>query len=109
MDESRDARHEQAWARFIEAEHHELENRRNGHLRKLLDGPLPGEPPEELERLASEDEARAKEGLVELRRPDEITYKNIDELTPEDRTARVAAEGVRVEWITERTRIRDSL
>src|SRR3954469_11808670 len=85
MGERQDADHEQAWARFMEAEHQELENRRNGHLRKLLDGPLPGESPEELERLASEDEARAEEGLVELKkRPDEeITYKHIDELTPE--------------------------
>jgi hypothetical protein len=42
-----------------------------------------------LDRLASEDEARAEEGLVELMSLDgEITYKHIDELIPEDRTAR---------------------
>src|SRR3954469_14583883 len=94
MGERQDADHEQPWARFMEAEQQELENRRNGHLRKLLDGPLPGESPEELERLASEDEARAEEGLVELKSPnDEITYKHIDDLTPEDRMARGAAEG----------------
>jgi hypothetical protein len=110
MGEGQGVEHEQAWARFMEAERHELENRRNGHLRKLLGDPLAGESPEELERLASEDEARAEEGLVELRSPNnEISYKHIDELTPEDRTARVAAEGARVEWITERTRTRDSL
>lgn len=107
MGERQGADHEQAWARFMEAERHELENRRNGHLRKLLGGPLPGESPEELDRLASEDEARAEEGLVELRSPDgEITYKHIDELIPDDRTARVAAEGARVEWFAERTRAR---
>jgi hypothetical protein len=110
MGEGQGVEHEQAWARFMEAERHELENRRNGHLRKLLDGPLPGESPEELESLAFEDEARAEEGLVELKSPnDEITYKHIEQLTPEDRTARVAAEGARVEWITGRTRIRESL
>lgn len=109
MSQRRDADHEQAWARFLEAEHQELENRCNGHLRKLLDGPLPGESPEELERLASEDEVRAAEKLVELRSPDdEISYKHIDDLTPEDRTARVAAEGARVEWLAERTRTRGS-
>ena len=106
MGQRQDADHEQAWARFMEAERQELENRRNGHLRKLLGDPLPGESPEELERLASEDEARAEEGRVELRSLNEITYKHIDDLTPEDRTARVAAEGARVEWFAERTRIR---
>jgi hypothetical protein len=110
MGERRDARHEQAWARFMEAEHQELENRRNGHLRRLLGYPLASESSEELEHLASEDEARAEEGLVQLRSPNnEITYKHIDELTPEDRTARAAAEGAQVEWIAGRTRIRDSL
>jgi hypothetical protein len=100
---------EHGWARFMYAEQKELENRRNGQLRKLLDGPLPGESPEKLERLASEDEARAEEGLVELRSSDdEITYKHIEDLTKEDRLARFAAEGARVAWIAERTRTRGS-
>jgi len=109
MGEGQGAEHEQAWAHFMEAERHELENRRNGQLRKLLGDPLPGELPEELDRLASEDEARAEEGLVELiSLHGEITYKHIDEIIPEDRTARVAAEGARIEWFAERTRIRGS-
>ena len=110
MDDRYKAERAGAWERYMKAEHQELENRRNGLLRRLLDGPLPGESPEELERMASEDEVRAEEELVELLSPDgEIYYKHIDELTPEQRTARVAAEGVRVEWITERRRIRASL
>jgi hypothetical protein len=108
MGEGRDADHAEAWERYIEAERRELENRRNGLLRKLLGDPLPGEFSEELERLASEDEARAEEGLVELNSPDgEVYYKHIDALSPEDRSDRVAAEGARVTWITERTRTRD--
>ena len=78
-------------------------------LKKALNHPLPGESPEGLERLASDDEARTEEGLVELRSPDDkITHKHIDELAPEERTARVAVEGARVEWITERARTRRS-
>jgi hypothetical protein len=101
--------HQQAWNRFMDAERRDLENRRNGQLRKLLGYPLPGESPEELERLVREDEARADEGLVELRHPNgEITYKHIDDLIPEDRTARVASEGARVEWFAQRSRTRDS-
>lgn len=103
MGEGQDADHAEAWERYMEAERQELENRRNGLLRRLLDGPLPGELPEELERLASEDEARAEEGLVELNSPDgEVYYKHIDTLSPADRSDRVAAEGARVAWITER-------
>jgi hypothetical protein len=110
MDEGLEARHAEAWERYMEAERREVESRRNGHLRKRLNGPLPGESLEELERLASEDEARAEEGLVELRSSDgEVYYKHIDTLSPEDRSDRVTAEGVRVEWLSERTRIRYSL
>jgi hypothetical protein len=108
-DHARDVSHQQAWDRFMEAERRELENRRNGHLRKLLGFPLPGESSEELERLASEGETRAEQGLTTLMNPDgEITYKHIDLLTPEDRSARIAAEGALVEWVAERTRTRDS-
>lgn len=108
MGEGQHTGHVEAWERYMEAERQELENRRNGLLRKLLGAPLPGESPEELERLASEDEARAEEGLVELNSSHgEVYYKHIDSLSPEDRSDRVAAEGARVAWITERTRTRD--
>jgi hypothetical protein len=108
MGERYDADHAAAWEHYMEAERKDLENRRNGLLRRLLDGPLPGESSEELEALASEDEVRAEHGLVELFSPEgEVYYKHIDTLSPEDRSERVAAEGARVEWITERTRTRD--
>ncbi len=109
MGERQDAHHHaEAWERFMAAEREDLENRRKGLLRRLLDGPLPGESQEKLEQLAAEDEARAEEGLVELKSPSgELYHKHIDLLSPEDRTDMVAAEGARVEWIAARTRIRD--
>ena len=58
--------------------------------------------------MASEDETRAEQKLLSLMHPDgEITYKHVDDITPEDRTARIAAEGALVEWFAERTRTRD--
>jgi hypothetical protein len=109
MGDRYNAEHAEAWEHYMEAERQDLENRRNGLLRRLLDGPLSGESPEELEKLASEDEARAEEGLVELRSPDgEVYYKHIDALSPEDRSDRITAEGARVKWFTERRRSRDS-
>ena len=69
----------------------------------MLGAPLPDESPEELKRLAEEDQRRALEGLVELMSErGEITYKHIDDITPQDRGARIRAEGKRIEWLTER-------
>jgi hypothetical protein len=95
--------HAETWERFMEAERRELRMRREGHLAKILGPPLPEESPEELERLADEDQLRAEEGLVDLMdESGKITHKPIDELAPEDWGARTRAEGARVEWITKR-------
>lgn len=88
----------------MRAERRELEERRNGQLAKLLDGPLlPGETEEGLAKLKEEDRALAELGLLELRDEDGgVAYKHVDELQPGDRADRVRAEGARVRWITER-------
>jgi hypothetical protein len=92
-EETRARRHDEAWERYMEAERRHLEDRRTGHLARLLDGPLPEESSEELERMAREDQHRAEEGLVELMSPSgELSYKHIDEVTSEDREARAEAE-----------------
>ncbi len=102
-DEARARRDEEAWERFIEAERRHLDDRRSGHLGRLLDGPLPEESAEELRLLAWEDQRRAEEGLVELRSPGgEVFYKHIDELTLEDRRARAEAERALMNRIMER-------
>jgi hypothetical protein len=103
-DESRARRDDdEAWERFMEAERRHLNDRRTGHLARLLDGPLPGETAEELRLLAWEDQRRAEEGLVELRSPGgEVSYKHIDELTLEDRQARAEAERAQMNRMMER-------
>ena len=102
-DEARTRRDDEAWERFIEAERRHLEDRRAGHLARLLGGPLPGESAEELRLLAWEDQRRAEEGLVELRGSGgEISYKHIDELTLEDRHGRAEAERALMNRIMER-------
>ncbi len=80
----------------------ELEQRRRGQLGKALGRALPGESPEELQRAAEEDQRRAEEGLVELRSGDEVWYKHIDEITRDDRPARIELENARAAWIQER-------
>ena len=98
---------EKAWERYLEAEKRELVMRREGHLAKILDGPLPDESPQELERLAQEDRLKAQEGLVELKSQNgEIIYKPFDDLTLQDGSARIRAEGERVAWIVKRQKKR---
>ena len=102
-DEARARRDDEAWERFIEAERRHLDDRRAGHLARLLDGVLQGESAEELRLLAWEDQRRAEEGLVELRGPGgEISYKHIEELTLEDRHGRAEAERALMNRIMER-------
>jgi hypothetical protein len=104
--EGRQVHNQQAWERYIAAERQELEQRRSGHLARLLGNAMPGESQEELEQIALEDKRRAEAGLVELRRGEEVWHMHIDELTSEDRAARVEAEGAQIDWIAERQRRR---
>jgi hypothetical protein len=91
-----------AWERFMQTELRELELRKNGQLAKLLGEPLPGEPPVALQRLASEDQRQAEEGLVALMSGGKVSYKRLDELSPQEMPARIAANRARTTWLKER-------
>jgi hypothetical protein len=84
--------HQELWEQYMEVE------------RRALGLALPGESQAELERIAEEDRRKAEEGLVELRSGDEVWYKHIDELTRDDRSARIESENARPAWIQERLR-----
>jgi hypothetical protein len=98
---SHDTRQE-FWEQYMEVERKELEQRRNGQLGRALGRALPGESQEELDKMAEEDQRKAEKGLVELRSGDAVWYKHIDELTSEDRQARIDSENARAAWIRER-------
>jgi hypothetical protein len=91
-----------AWKRFVRTERRELELRKEGQLARVLAEPLPGEPSEALRRLASEDQRQAEEGLVALMRGGKASYKRLDELSPDDMPARIAANRARTGWLKER-------
>jgi signal transduction histidine kinase len=95
---------QEAWEHYMQAERKDLRDRRSGLLARLLGAPLPDESLAELARLAEEDRLRAEAGLVELRDPhgEGVTYKPLEDLTREDRPARVAAERARAAWLKER-------
>lgn len=102
MDEESDKLHQELWEQYMEVEHRELEQRKNGQLGRALGRALPGESQEELDRMSEEDQRRAERGLVELRSGEEVWFKHIDELTREDRPARIESENARAAWISER-------
>jgi hypothetical protein len=80
-----------------------LEARKNGQLAKALAWRQPGESQEELDRLTSEPWRRVEKGLVRLRSEEgELSYKYVEELSPEDRMDRIRAELARIEWLLER-------
>jgi hypothetical protein len=91
-----------AWKLFVQEELRELELRKGGQLARLLGEPLPGESPEALRRLASEDQRQAEEGLVALISNGKVFYKHVEGLTEEDMPARVAANRLRTTWLKER-------
>jgi hypothetical protein len=45
--------------------------------------------------------------MVKLKVGEEVSYKHVEELTREDRPARIAAEREEVEWLMGRLRLRD--
>src|SRR5215211_616693 len=91
-----------AWERFMQTGLRALELRKGGQLARLLGEPLPGEPLAALERLASEDQRQAEEGLVALMSKGKVSYKHLDELCSEDMPARGAANRLRSTWLKER-------
>ena len=91
---------------FMEAERGRLQEHASGALAQALGYALPGESSEGLERIALEDQRLAQEGMVKLKVGQEVSYKHIDELTREDRQARIAAESEEVEWLMSRLRLR---
>lgn len=95
-------RRDVAWEKFMRTERRRLARRKDGELAGLLGEALPGETPEALRRLASEDRRQAEEGVVALLRAGEFSFKHLNELSPEDEPARVAAEGSRAAWLKER-------
>jgi hypothetical protein len=101
--EERDrARRDDAWERFVKSERRGLQMRKDGQLAELLGEALPGESQAALRHLASEDQRQAEEGLVALMSNGNVSYKRLDELSPEDMPARTMAERSRTAWLKER-------
>jgi hypothetical protein len=91
------------WEGFMQAEHKQLRERREGKLRRALGRPLSGESVEELDRIGEQDRLRAEQGLVALMgEGGDISYERLEDLDRLDMEARTAAEWVQVEWLRER-------
>jgi hypothetical protein len=92
--------------KFMEMERARLQEHAAGKMASALGHALPGESQKELDRIAAEDQRLAREGMVKLKVGEEIHYKHVDELTREDRKARIAAESDEVAWLMKRLGLR---
>jgi len=92
--------------KFMEMERGRLQEHASGKMARALGHALPGESQEDLDSIAQEDQRLAQQGMVKLKVGEEIHYKHIDELTREDRRARMAAEREEVDWLMNRLRLR---
>jgi hypothetical protein len=88
-----------AWESYLHTERMQLSELASGKMRRAIGKALEGESREELERRAAEDERMARAELVKLKRANSVFYKHIDDLTPEDRLARIEAERDTVMWL----------
>ncbi|HET7479555.1 MAG TPA: response regulator transcription factor [Rubrobacteraceae bacterium] len=91
---------EASWQLFMQSEMRDLELRKDGQLARVLDrmrGTTPAVPA--VLRLVSEDQRQAEEGLVALTSGGKVSYKRLDDLTPEDRPARIASNRLRTTWL----------
>ena len=88
-----------AWERYKKMERMQLSERASGKMRRAIGRAREGESGEELERIAKEDERKARAGLVKLKRGTSVYCKHIDDITPEDRLARIEAERVTARWL----------
>lgn len=93
-----------AWTLFMQSEMRELELRKDGQLAGALDR-MRGTTSAVLRRLASEDQRQAEEGLVALTSGGKVSYKRLEDLTPEDRPARITSNRLRTTWLKKNTRI----
>jgi hypothetical protein len=88
-----------AWEAFMKTERRQLQERASGKMRRAIGRVLPGESREELERIAAKDQRLARAGFVKVRRGERFSYKHIDNLTREDRWARIEAERATTAWL----------
>lgn len=74
-----------SWEGYMTIEREQLAQRATGKMGRMIGRPLPDESKEELESIATQDQLLAQDGYVVLKQGDKVSYKHIDELTPQDR------------------------
>jgi hypothetical protein len=95
------------WEGFMRMERRQLQQRREGQLRRVLGDPLPGETAEQLDRIGEASVLRAEQGLVAVMGEEgSISYRPLDDLLRHDMHSRTTAERVEVVWLRERLECR---
>ena len=101
--------HHHSWEGYMRIEREQLAERAHGKMAKMIGAALPGESEEELELLAFDDRYLAQQGYLALRQGDKVWYQHIDEMTPENRSARLEYEKTLIRWLKQRLETRKKL
>lgn len=89
----------ESWDRYMKREREQLAQRADGKMARMIGKPLRGEDQEELDLIASDDQFLAQNGYVPLRQGHKIWHVHVDELTREDRQARIEYEKTLIRWL----------
>jgi hypothetical protein len=90
------------WENHKELERSQLAERAAGKMARMLGRALPGESQEELDLIASEDRFLAQSEYRLLKQGDRVWAKHIDDMSREDRYARIEYEKELVRWLKSR-------
>jgi uncharacterized protein YceH (UPF0502 family) len=90
------------WHGYMEMEREQLAQRADGKMARMLGRALPGESQEELDLISSEDQFLAQAGYRLLKHGDKVWAKHIEDMSREDRHARIEYEKELVRWLKSR-------
>ena len=94
---------------YTAVEREQLAQRASGKMARMIGQALPGESEEELRIIAQDDQYLAQEGYVPIREGNRVFYKQVEELTFQDRWARLTYEKTLVRWLKERIRAKKEM
>jgi hypothetical protein len=90
------------WDNYMHLERMQLAERAEGKMARMIGKTRDSENQEEIDLIVIDDQFMAQNGYAPLRQGDKVWHVHIDEMTHEDRLARVEYEKTLVRWLRQR-------
>src|SRR4051812_44020564 len=91
-----------SWDNYMYLERVQLAERAQGKMARMIGKTCEGENQEEIDMIVIDDQFMAQNGYAPLRQGDKVWHVHIDEMSREDRLARVEYEKTLVRWLRQR-------